>query len=1415
MHATPCGDTNQDDATNILDIVRIVHHILGNQILTSQEALTAADRNCDAQINVSDIVILVNEVLSEPPENCACVDPCADILCETPPGDVCNDGNTRTYYSDNGVCEEGECTYEYQAEECPFGCSEGACLPDPCEGIICNTPPPPSCVPIELDYPLTAGQTMSQQIHTYANDGSCSNGACTYDVISAENCTDCCYGAEINPTGDPIGGGVGYTRNVRLEDATLHLSSTAENPTEMFLDLLSNLQSGDTLFIDGDVIVDLTGEEIIYFGNNVDNVTIASDRGVNGSLGALIFTTYYDTRPLFRSSGHNLRLSGLRIQGPDPFMGDHHYTTAPDFISEGIRITHNFAEIDNCDIWGFGYAGMYFVDGALGGYVHHNFLHHTQRAGLGYSVTINMSDVLIEANRFNNGRHHIASTGKPGSSYEARYNIILENANSHHFDMHGARDYEKYDQLALYRFDNDSLLYAEDSSIFNDHDCYLGILNPPDHISGYVNKGLAFANQYINCEESNALETEEGSISFLIKKASNTHSDMDVLFLANNSNNASWYKDFLLIRIKADGRVAVYLEVNDSYLLSLVSSLKIEDTSWHHIALTQDGNSAQIYIDGIKDTNMSGANSGAWLDQWAQNGSGIERFRMGGSGQWNDGLHGILDEVRFYSKAISAETIQRHAVGNGDSAGDFMHIHHNTFLGEHEYAYTLRGKPFIESYMHHNWLLYDNENLISRQINATGNYRVEHNFIGKSLPPNTPIHRPTSVLHTSPTFGYPPHTIELDATASNDAHFQVTDALWHTGGTLWHSGLQQQITWNTPGKVLLKSQIFNELGNYDEDFTPIEIYPSRTYALTFKILDSYRGDLAGYYEKQVFIDDEMVWSDDAAGDEGWQEVTVPLPTSINPNLTPNVELTFRIKNILGVNEEEILELFVYLDDVHFFGGQVQNGNFELTSGWNYSEFLDANYAGFISKQEKFSGHQSYEFAHGYKKASVSNGYAQIKQTIPLKSPNLRIQHSFDDQFGRSGHDESIYHHDIHPDHNQLPLSNYISDENPGFGGESLFFDEGKGPLEFVSGDALTHQIGHLHFWLKTTEDHHLQTLLKFEDSENEQALMVRLTADHQLSVARATANGYEMNLITEDPLPSNTFIHVFIQQNGSSLKIYVDGVEQNIAAGSSNAALWFDGLNIDRWFLGGNGAQYFSGWIDALYLASGTMSANEINALTQAAEPLIHFNFEDNASGNNVDSIGSGNYQCDLPGSGVVFSNGHYKEGQQSLYFDGADSSYLTCDSDNALAGATGGIAFWMKATAIIFNNHDIINLYDTGYADYLLVRIDDSEKIYVRIEDEDVGLINVYGSTSLQENQWHHVAVVQDGNGLAIYVDGVLDGIETGGIPETWTNHLDIDNHQLRIGAGHWGGFQGYLDDVRITNVPMSPGYIWELAND
>jgi hypothetical protein len=108
--------------------------------------------------------------------------------------------------------------------------------------------------------------------------------------------------------------------------------------------------------------------------------------------------------------------------------------------SNGIQATHPHLEVDNCELWGWSHAAIDLRRGASKAYIHHNYIHHNQRSGLGYGVCHDQADSLIEANLFDWCRHHIAGTGRPNTSYEARYNLILENANGHSFDMHGGAD---------------------------------------------------------------------------------------------------------------------------------------------------------------------------------------------------------------------------------------------------------------------------------------------------------------------------------------------------------------------------------------------------------------------------------------------------------------------------------------------------------------------------------------------------------------------------------------------------------------------------------------------------------------------------------------------------------------------------------------------------------------------------------------------------------------------------------------------------------------------------------------------------------------------------------------------------------------------------------------------------------------
>ncbi|MDP3468631.1 MAG: hypothetical protein Q8S11_09880 [Daejeonella sp.] len=253
------------------------------------------------------------------------------------------------------------------------------------------------------------------------------------------------YGAKADE-GGPIGGGKGYTKIITSGDYTV-------DSLESLIDALGKVKSGQVVFIPGDLIIDMT--TFIYIDKIMlkipGGVTLASDRGHNGSAGAQITSDSLDTPGMISIEGPGVRLSGIRLQGPNSKRYlDHHkrsfgpggpghtyYYKFP--TSRGIITKFGNLEIDNCEISAFANAGVSLQKGT-GSHIHHNLIHKCQYNGLGYGVSHDEASSLIEFNQFNENRHSLAGTGRPGCGYIARHNVELGISLSHNFDMHGGRD---------------------------------------------------------------------------------------------------------------------------------------------------------------------------------------------------------------------------------------------------------------------------------------------------------------------------------------------------------------------------------------------------------------------------------------------------------------------------------------------------------------------------------------------------------------------------------------------------------------------------------------------------------------------------------------------------------------------------------------------------------------------------------------------------------------------------------------------------------------------------------------------------------------------------------------------------------------------------------------------------------------
>lgn len=217
------------------------------------------------------------------------------------------------------------------------------------------------------------------------------------------------------------------------------------NKLELFA-ALESARSGELIYIKDNTKINLTKHDEIKIPSGV---TLASGGGHSDKRGALLFTQQKRVKALFVANGENVRITGLRIIGPDFLHRKTHleklrlisksqYYKEP--TSLAFSTAYDNTTIDHSELAGWGYAAIKLHNGASGGYIFNNHIHHNQRWGLGYGVVLSNAKAIIESNLFDWNRHSIAGSGLPGTSYEAKYNVILEHTRSHVFDMHGGED---------------------------------------------------------------------------------------------------------------------------------------------------------------------------------------------------------------------------------------------------------------------------------------------------------------------------------------------------------------------------------------------------------------------------------------------------------------------------------------------------------------------------------------------------------------------------------------------------------------------------------------------------------------------------------------------------------------------------------------------------------------------------------------------------------------------------------------------------------------------------------------------------------------------------------------------------------------------------------------------------------------
>ncbi len=304
-----------------------------------------------------------------------------------------------------------------------------------------------------------------------------------------------------------------------------------------------------------------------------------------------------------------------------------------------------------------------------------------------------------------------------------------------------------------------------------------------------------------------------------------------------------------------------------------------------------------------------------------------------------------------------------------------------------------------------------------------------------------------------------------------------------------------------------------------------------------------------------------------------------------------------------------------------------------------------------------------------------------------------------------------------------------------------------------------------------------------------------------------TYNGAVRSVMGSITLSTSVWTHIVGTYDGTSLKLFVNGVQDGTLSTSGNVVLsstsLFIGSGVYQGFLAGSQGE-FRGKIDEVRVYNRALSADEVAKLYNTTVPGNHdglvgywsFNGPDIAGTTAYDRSGSGN-------NGTLVSGPTKTVGKvgQALSFNGTSQS-VSLGTPGALALYTDyTISAWFNASTLPGNNGPIVSRTDGTYTTYVVTLNSTGTVTFAWWTGSTSEAVTT--NTVAVANKWYHVVATVTGGKQYIYMNGVPDNNHTYG--STAQSASGITSYVGYRGDAGGYYFPGVIDEPRIYSRALS----------